>query len=290
MTQRPKWKKEKKKKQPFFKPLHSYQSDVTPGPSQEQLCSTNVENPTKTQLKKADRLPSSLVSESTPFFPSFSFNFTPPSQTAANSQARSAVKHALQRARARRESLICDPFSCLLGALPWRSPTRQRLSQCSTVGAGIQHTPASHRGSKAVLAQLPSDGPRSSLSGGVLGSTHHHGGRLQTQGAPAQEEGQPCQHGHPASEGEETNVTGGRSNHQTSVVLVLYWFYSQDEQPAGLFGQAQQDEQTHDEVEQQQEDVRQPPAKHNATVVFISLNTLNLHLTVDCKNIFYLHI
>lgn len=35
--------------------------------------------------------------------------------------------------------------------------------------------------------------------------------------------------------------------------------YSQDEQPAGLLGQSQQDEQTHDEVQQEQQHVRQPP-------------------------------
>lgn len=35
--------------------------------------------------------------------------------------------------------------------------------------------------------------------------------------------------------------------------------YSQDEQPARLLGQSEQDEQTHDEVEQQQQNIRQPP-------------------------------
>lgn len=46
----------------------------------------------------------------------------------------------------------------------------------------------------------------------------------------------------------------------------LWGLHSQDEQPAGLFGQTQQDEETHDEVEQQQEDVRQPPTRHKANV------------------------
>lgn len=35
--------------------------------------------------------------------------------------------------------------------------------------------------------------------------------------------------------------------------------YSQDEQPTGLFGESQQDEQTNYEVKEQQQHIRQPP-------------------------------
>lgn len=41
--------------------------------------------------------------------------------------------------------------------------------------------------------------------------------------------------------------------------------YSQDEQPAGLFGQSQQDEQTHYEVKKQQQHIRQPPVMKENT-------------------------
>jgi len=125
------------------------------------------------------------------------------------------------------------------------------------------------------LSSLPftsySWSPSTAHHSGFSGSTHHHSGCLQTQGAPAQEESQPCQHGHPV---------GGEGQHKLlsqedtlTISPVLYGLcleirecvYSQDEQPAGLLSQSQQDEQTHYKVKQQQQHIREPPVKHKCT-------------------------
>lgn len=97
-----------------------------------------------------------------------------------------------------------------------------------------------------------------------LGLTHHHSGRLQTQRAPAQEESQPGQHSHPAKKHHKLFRQEDTLNIHPGV-RVSVCVYSQDEQPAGLFGQSQQDEQTHYEVKKQQQHIRQPPVMKENT-------------------------
>lgn len=48
--------------------------------------------------------------------------------------------------------------------------------------------------------------------------------------------------------------------------------YSQDEQPTGLFGESQQDEQTNYEVKEQQQHIRQPPTTHTHTHILLCVN------------------
>lgn len=48
--------------------------------------------------------------------------------------------------------------------------------------------------------------------------------------------------------------------------------YSQDEQPTGLFGESQQDEQTNYEVKEQQQHIRQPPTTHTHILLCVNYN------------------
>lgn len=172
------------------------------------------------------------------------------------------------------ESLISAPFFCLFGPPPWLQPSQggrpfHGLAQWAEKSHSNTHTHtalACHRGS-ASYSSLPShDSPIHFLSlqpwPGSPEPFYWVYSPLQWlsrgPGSPSlgREPARPAQ----SSCGETASLQPRRPpDHPSSVsgglclkIHVCMCVYPQDEQPAGLFGQSQQDKQTNYKVKQQQ--------------------------------------